>query len=438
MLRVGLTGGIACGKSLVLGRLAAAGIPTLDLDRVAHEVMAPGAPAYADVVAAFGAGILGSAGVIDRRALGAIVFADPAARARLDALVHPRVREAEARHAEAVADGGESLLVTDAALLVEAGIHLRFDRLVVVACRPEQQIARLRERDGLDEATARGRLDAQMPIAAKRRFGHTVLDTSGSREESRSTSELLAGRLRELAAAPRPARAAVARERALRALSFAPPAGPGGVDTAAVARVLVERSGLDLAALAALVNPRVPGPWWRAAEQRGRPGVGPEADEGAALATASLVTPLVLHELGRHGPDPERVAASAHSLAWLLERDPGRLAAAVQLALVLSEVALLGQVPHDLGARAARLRAPAERWGGGSPSAPLERVFEAAAAHPDDARAAATAAGPPGASLAGALVALAGGSGEGPAGPDADAFSLLLDSLESGAHASHG
>ena len=149
-----------------------AGLATLDLDLVAHDVMAPGAAAYDAVVAEFGPGIVGAGGRIDRPALAGRVFADPGARNRLNALVHPRVREEEDRRAAALAAADAALLVTDAALLVEAGYHLRFDRLVVVHCPPEEQLRRLRLRDGLDEPAARARLRAQMPIDEKRSFAH--------------------------------------------------------------------------------------------------------------------------------------------------------------------------------------------------------------------------------------------------------------------------
>jgi dephospho-CoA kinase len=165
VLRIGLTGGIACGKSRVRRRLATAGFGTLDLDAVAHEMIAPGGPAYADVVSAFGAGILASDGTVDRKALGSRVFADAAARAELNALVHPRVRDEEARRAAAHAAAGGRVFVTDAALLVEAGLHLRFDRLVVVDCDGGEQLRRLIARDRLDEAAARGRIAAPMPAA---------------------------------------------------------------------------------------------------------------------------------------------------------------------------------------------------------------------------------------------------------------------------------
>ena len=151
MLRVGLTGGIACGKSRVRRHLAAAGFGTLDLDGVAHEMIAPGGPAYDDVVAAFGPGILAADGTVDRKVLGARVFADAAARAELNALVHPRVRDEEARRAAAHAAAGGRVFVTDAALLVEAAAP---------AVRPargrdcEGGELRLVARDRIEEAAA--------------------------------------------------------------------------------------------------------------------------------------------------------------------------------------------------------------------------------------------------------------------------------------------
>ena len=193
MLRVGLTGGIACGKSHVLRRLAAHGLATAALDSVAHELMAPGGATYGEIVAAFGREILGEDGAIDRRALGELVFADAAARARLDAIVHPRVRQSEEHLVAALAAEGRSVIVSDAALLVEVGIHLRFDRLVVVHCEEADQRRRLMERDGLGEAAARARIEAQMPVREKRLFGHYRIDTSGTVPQTRSedhTSEL--------------------------------------------------------------------------------------------------------------------------------------------------------------------------------------------------------------------------------------------------------
>ena len=174
MLRVGLTGGIACGKSEVVRCLAAAGLATLDLDRVGHELLAFGQPGQMAVAEAFGSFVIAPDGSVDRRALAAMVFADPEARRRLNGMLHPLIRAEEARRASLAPDRPGALLITDAALLVETGTHLRFDRLVVVHCRPDQQVARLCARDGLSEEAARARLAAQMPIATKVRFAHVA------------------------------------------------------------------------------------------------------------------------------------------------------------------------------------------------------------------------------------------------------------------------
>ena len=228
MLKVGLTGGIASGKSHVLRRLAQAGFQTLDLDAVARDVMAPGGTAYADIVRAFGERILAADGAIDRKALGAHVFADAAARRRLEALVHPRIREAEARYLSAGAP--DSVAVVDAALLVESGQHLRFARLVVVFCEPREQLRRLMARDGLTEADARARLDAQMPPGEKRRFGHFVVDNSRA-----PRGDGCAGGRRDRRPAL-PGRATTRRGLAFRstAPSARSPPGPGGDHAASI------------------------------------------------------------------------------------------------------------------------------------------------------------------------------------------------------------
>jgi dephospho-CoA kinase len=216
---VGLTGGIACGKTEVARRLAAGSVPILDLDRLAHELMAPGLAAHGEIVSAFGERVLGPGQAIDRRILAGIVFGDPQARARLNEIVHPKVREAEAAHARGLAAAGASVLVTEAALLVESGLHLRFDRLVVVTCGPDAQLARLRARDGLDEATARSRIRAQMPVELKQRFAHYTVDTGGSPDDTREAAEALGRFLAEVAAA-RPRPITLDRSRALGGLAF--------------------------------------------------------------------------------------------------------------------------------------------------------------------------------------------------------------------------
>jgi dephospho-CoA kinase len=362
-LKVGLTGGIACGKSRVLRRLGEHGFRTLDLDAVAHEVMAPGRPAYADVVAAFGERILAPGGEIDRKALGALVFADPAARARLNAIVHPRVWEEERKRAPP--DG--EVLVVDAALLVETGAHLRFDRLVVVDCEPAEQLRRLVARDALSEAAARARIDAQMPVAEKRRFAHSVVDASGTLAATDRAADDLARELRALL--PRPAGLVVPPERAAGALVHGPRTGPRGLTAASLLREIADAGGIQMERIARRLDPPPTVPWYRAGEPSG-PGPGAEA----------LMAPLVLWALAQSGPDPAFVVAAAASLARLVHSDDTAVADACLFALLLYDVAVTGGLPADLPERARGYVEPSTRWGGAPPTDRPLAVARAAAA----------------------------------------------------------
>jgi dephospho-CoA kinase len=393
MLRVGLTGGIACGKTHVARRLAGHGFHLLDLDAVAHELTAPGGAAYADVVAAFGAGILGPGGVIDRKALGARVFSDPQALGRLNALVHPRVRAEEARRAAALSGTGD-VLVTEAALLVESGVHMRFDRLVVVDCTPEQQLARVASRDGMSEVTARARIAAQMPVAEKRRFAHFVVDGAAPFEETDRQTDVLAAQLRALAAAP-PAAAAVPRERALDVLSHGPEHGPRGLTPAALLDDIAESGGLEVDHVAARLSPRAPGPWYRAADADA-PGPGPE----------TLAPAVALWSLLRRGDDPDYAASAAATVARLTHRDPRALADATLVALTFVAAAAGGL--GEARRRWSESLALATRWGGTAPSGKGEDVLQLALAHRGDPAAACAAAAEPIGPLAAALGAIAG------------------------------
>ena len=186
MLRVGLTGGLAAGKSTVAAYFRELGALHIDADHIARELIAPGGDAVSEVVARFGAGILGADGAIDRQALAAIVFSDPRALADLNAIVHPRVREEIAR-VLAAAEAGMSaapVALVDAALLVESGIHRDLDALIVVACREETQIARAVARGGLTEAEARRRVAAQAPLEKKLAATDYVIDNGGSLEDT--------------------------------------------------------------------------------------------------------------------------------------------------------------------------------------------------------------------------------------------------------------
>lgn len=180
MLRVGLTGGIASGKSTVAGILRDNDCQVLEMDPLGHEMLEPGQPAYNEVVAEFGKDILEPSGKVDRAKLGAIVFADPTKLARLNAILHPRILEV-VRNWYAALDrpGGPALAFAEAALIVESGHNKDLDRLVVCWCRPEQQLERLQDR-GLSPEQARQRIGAQMPIDEKRKFADIVIDTSGT------------------------------------------------------------------------------------------------------------------------------------------------------------------------------------------------------------------------------------------------------------------
>jgi dephospho-CoA kinase len=187
MLRVGLTGGLASGKSTVAGFFRELGAFHVDADRIAHELLAPGGRAEAEVVARFGRGIVGAGGAIDRKALAAIVFADPHALADLNALVHPKVREEIDRRiaTQASAAAGAAVALVDAALLVETGMDRDLDALVVVSCRPATQVARAVARGGLTEDEAQRRVAAQAPLAEKLAAADFVIDNGGSADETR-------------------------------------------------------------------------------------------------------------------------------------------------------------------------------------------------------------------------------------------------------------
>lgn len=188
MLRVGLTGGLASGKSTVAAFFRELGAYHVDADVIAHELLAPGGAAVDEVVACFGHGIVGTGEAIDRKALAAIVFADPKALADLNAIVHPKVRVEIARRVAtraASASPPAPVALIDAALLVETGMHRDVDTLVVVSCDEETQVARAVARGGLTEDEARSRIAAQAPLAAKRAAADFVIDNDGSLDETK-------------------------------------------------------------------------------------------------------------------------------------------------------------------------------------------------------------------------------------------------------------
>lgn len=181
---IGLTGGIASGKSTVAGILAKLGAAIVDADQLAREVVVPGEAAYQAIVAEFGAGILHPDGTINRLALGKLVFADPAARRRLERITHPAIaRRAEERLA-ALKEAGTPVIVYMAPLLIEAGATSRVDEIWVVYADRETQVARLMARDGISRTEALQRLAAQMPMEEKRTYGKVVIDNRGAPEET--------------------------------------------------------------------------------------------------------------------------------------------------------------------------------------------------------------------------------------------------------------
>jgi dephospho-CoA kinase len=184
-LLVGLTGGIATGKSTVSAMFAHLGARVIDADRLAREVVMPGQRAHQEIVREFGRGILQPDGTIDRKRLGEIVFADPARRKRLEAITHPAIRARQQRLLSGLEEEGfEGIVVWDAALLIESGGHSNMDRVVVVVTDPETELRRLVARDGLAEDEARRRVKSQMPLALKARYANYVIDNSGSRAET--------------------------------------------------------------------------------------------------------------------------------------------------------------------------------------------------------------------------------------------------------------
>ena len=188
---MGLTGGIGSGKSTVSALLAEHGAVVLDADQMAREAVAVGTPGLAEVVAAFGSQVLGEDGSLDRPALARVVFADPAERARLDAIVHPlvaaRYEAALAEHAAA----GVPIVVHDVPLLVEKGLQDRYDAVVVVAAAPETQVRRLTTQRGMTEADARARIAAQATLEQRLAVATHVLSNDGTLEQLRPQVERL-------------------------------------------------------------------------------------------------------------------------------------------------------------------------------------------------------------------------------------------------------
>lgn len=189
---LGLTGGIATGKSTITGMLRERGIPVIDADQIARDVVEPGKPAYEAIVAHFGREILLADGQIDRKKLGEIVFSDESERQKLNAIVHPEVRRVMREEAEAAEKNGASIVFMDIPLLFESKLQHMVDKIVVVYAPAHMQLARMMERDELQEEQAQKRLRAQFPIDQKKADADFLIDNSGSREEAeRQVEEML-------------------------------------------------------------------------------------------------------------------------------------------------------------------------------------------------------------------------------------------------------
>jgi dephospho-CoA kinase len=197
---IGLTGGIACGKSTVLAMLAALGARTIDADRVTHRLQQPGTAVYQAIVEAFGPHILSApGGAIDRRKLGNIVFNDPAALKRLEAIIHPAVRAEIRQFLTEVANAGgyatrlrpveRPVVVIDAIKLIESGWADECDQVWVVTCSPEQQIERLMTTRGMSLAEAQARIAAQPPQESRLSRADVIIDNSGSQANTRAQVE---------------------------------------------------------------------------------------------------------------------------------------------------------------------------------------------------------------------------------------------------------
>jgi dephospho-CoA kinase len=207
---VGLTGGIATGKSTFAAALRALGLPVVDADELARQVVAPGSPALRAIAAAFGPSVIGPDGALDRKALGALVFADPVARRRLEAITHPAIRLAMQAETARLAAAGQDLVVYDSPLLFEAGLDSAVSLVVVVHAPREVQLARLQARDGLTRPEAEARVGAQLPIDEKAARADVVIENADparplAAPAARLVADLRAGLGRRLPSAP-PAR----------------------------------------------------------------------------------------------------------------------------------------------------------------------------------------------------------------------------------------
>jgi dephospho-CoA kinase len=200
MLIVGLTGGVASGKSTVSTVLREEGAYLIDADQIARDLVQPHTPAWRELVKAFGENILQKDGSVHRKKLAAIVFSSPEKRSLLNQLLHPRIKEETERRLRAIGQSDpEAIVVIDAALLIETGAYREVDRLIVVHATEAQQIERLRERGGVEREEALQVVSAQMPLEEKLKVADMVIRTEGSLEETRRKAREVFRKLKRLA-----------------------------------------------------------------------------------------------------------------------------------------------------------------------------------------------------------------------------------------------
>jgi dephospho-CoA kinase len=200
MLKVGLTGSIAVGKSFVLGVLAELGCHVIDADKIAREVVEPGTEGFKSLRDYFGEDVLSADGTLDRSKLGAIIFGNEEERARLNAILHPLIIAAQDQLIrEREMKDPDGIVVIDAALMIESGGYRRLDKLIVVHCRPEIQLERLMARNGLTRKEAEQRIASQLPQEEKKKYADFLIDTSGDFEDTRAQCQAVYDQLQKIA-----------------------------------------------------------------------------------------------------------------------------------------------------------------------------------------------------------------------------------------------
>ena len=190
---IGLTGGIASGKSLAAEELKRLGAYLIDADEIAREVVKPGLPAYLDIVKEFGKGILNADKTIDRKALGKVVFSNPEIRKRLEQITHPRILDEINKNVKTVkGKNPDAIIVVDAALLIEAGLHKKMDKVIVVYADEKTQIERMMKRDNFTMDEAKNRISAQIPLQEKRKYADFVIENVEGKNKEKIKDEVKA------------------------------------------------------------------------------------------------------------------------------------------------------------------------------------------------------------------------------------------------------